>query len=85
MSTDKPLVEKKTNASKVNYYNNGLQAADIMDKVRMPENLSPSQIHSLCNVIKRLRRLGLKEDTTIDKDIEKISQELNHVVNGSYV
>ena len=78
------VIEKKVE-SKVGYYNNGLQAAEIMDMIRIPEGLSNSQVHSLCNVIKRLRRLGLKDDTTIEKDIEKISQELNHIVNGSYV
>ena len=75
---------KKTE-SNVDYYNNGLQAADIMDMIRVPEGLSNAQVHSLLNIIKRLRRLGLKDTTTIDADVEKISQELNHLVNKSYV
>jgi len=69
----------------VDYYNTGgLEAATIMDMIRVPNGLSNAQTHSLLNIIKRLRRLGLKGSTTVDADIEKISQELNHVVNGSY-
>lgn len=64
------------------YYRNGFEAVDIMNLITIPEGLSNGQKHSLLNVIKRISRFGKKDDPV--KEAKKISEELNHIVNGKY-
>lgn len=61
---------------------NGVEACDIMDMVTPPVGLSGSQIHSFYNLIKMIRRFSLKYN--VEEEAKKISEEFNHIVNGTY-